>query len=194
MDYYLYDGVYYRPFGGSYYVCRPPFGVSFVPSVSASALSILHFAFFASVANGYNTINENAAIITEQNAVIAQNNATIASQNEALALNSNRAARSYNLANRLGLVQSYASAQTEYFYDDGVFFVKSADGRYLTIVPPAGALVRELPDDYDEITIEDNIYYKVDDTVYRATVVDGSLYFEVLGQLTGELAARYRLN
>ena len=138
-------------------------------------------------------INENAQTIASQNATIAANNATIARQNEAIALNSERAAKSYKEADRLGLVQSYADAGMEYFYQDGVFFTKDRDGKYVTIVPPAGALVKELPDDYDVITLGDEEYYKVDDTVYKLSIIDGTPYFEVLGQLTGSLAQKYDL-
>ena len=63
----------------------------------------------------------------------------------------------------------------------------------MTIVPPAGALVQELPDDYDVITIDGEEYYKVDETVYKLTIIDGSPYFEVLGQLTGDLVQKYDL-
>ena len=63
----------------------------------------------------------------------------------------------------------------------------------MTIVPPAGALITELPDDYRIVTLGGDEYYAVDDTVYRTTVIDGSVYFEVLGQMTGELAAQYEV-
>ncbi|MBQ9477686.1 MAG: hypothetical protein IJU63_07890 [Bacteroidales bacterium] len=191
IEYYLWDNVYYRMYGNSYYICRPPVGVVFAPDLYEMELAACRFAYYNNVYQTYRTINDNAAIITEQNRIIAQNNATIAAQNAQIALNATKAQASYNKANELGLVQKYADAQVEYFYDDGVFFVKNQDGKYEVIVPPAGALVPELPDDYDTITIGDNEYFKVDDTVFRLTVVDGSAYFEVLGQLTGELAALY---
>jgi hypothetical protein len=61
-----------------------------------------------------------------------------------------------------------------------------ANGRYTVIIPPAGALVETLPEDYDIVVLADgNEYYKVDDTVYRVTIVEGKPYFEVLGQLIG---------
>ena len=41
-----------------------------------------------------------------------------------------------SLASQLGLVQSYADASVNYYYQDGSYYV---------IVPPAGALVEELP-------------------------------------------------
>ncbi|MBQ4192416.1 MAG: hypothetical protein II647_03515, partial [Bacteroidales bacterium] len=84
---------------------------------------------------------------------------------------------------RLGLFQSYANANQQYYYDDGIFFIEGANGQYQTIVPPAGALIAELPDDYEIITLDGVEYYKVDDTVYRTVVVDGKALFEVLGQL-----------
>jgi hypothetical protein len=59
-----------------------------------------------------------------------------------------------------------------------------ANGQYSVIVPPAGALVETLPEDFDMVTLADgNEYYKVDDTVYKITINDGKPYFEVLGQL-----------
>ena len=191
VPYYLLDGIYYRHYGGYYYVCRPPFGVFFDPVLDNLAYTVCRFSYYYDVYNTYRTINENAQTIASQNATIAANNATIARQNADIALHTERAAQSYKEADRLGLVQSYADASVEYFYEDGVFFIKDKNGKYVTIVPPAGALVQELPDDYDTITLDGKEYYKVDDTVYRLTIIDGSPYFEVLGQLTGTLAQKY---
>lgn len=193
VPYYLLDGIYYRYYRGHYYVSRPPFGVLFDAVLDNILYSVCNFAYYYDVYNTYRTINENARTIASQNETIAANNATIARQNADIALNSERAAKSYKEADRLGLVQSYADAGMEYFYQDGVFFIKDKNGKYVTIVPPAGALVRELPDDYDTITLDGEEYYKVDDTVYKLSIIDGSPYFEVLGQLTGPLAQRYDL-
>lgn len=193
VPYYLLDGIYYRYYGGYYYVSRPPIGIIVDAVLDNILYTACNFAYYYDVANTYRTINENAQTIASQNATIAANNATIAQQNADIALNSDRAAKSFQEADRLGLVQSYADAGVEYFYQDGVFFIKDKDGKYVTIVPPAGALVNELPDDYDTITLDGEEYYKVDDTVYRLTIIDGSPYFEVLGQLTGSLAQKYDL-
>ena len=201
VPYYIVDNVYYRYYGGSYYVCRPPFGVVFTPTVSLVD-AICSFAFYADAYYTFSTVNENANLITEQNRIIAENNATIAAQNATIAqqnaagassLNSHLATESSRLADRLGLVQSYASVSDSYYYDDGIFFTKNKSGEYVTIVPPAGALITELPDDYRIVTLGGDEYYAVDDTVYRTTVIDGSVYFEVLGQMTGELAAQYEV-
>lgn len=191
VPYYILDGIYYRYHGGHYYISRPPFGVFFDPVLDNLVYNACRFSYYYDVYNTYRTINENAQTIASQNATIAANNATIARQNADIALNTERAAKSYKEADRLGLVQSYADAGVEYFYDDGVFFTKNSDGKYVTIVPPAGALVQELPDDYETITLDGDEYYKVDDTVYKLTIIDGTPYFEVLGQLTGTLAEKY---
>ena len=191
IPYYVLDGIYYRRYGTYYYVCRPPFGIVFDTVLDNLVYSVCNFAYYYDVYNTYRTINENAQTIASQNATIAANNATIAKQNADIALNTERATKSYKEADKLGLVQSYADAGVEYYYEDGVFFIKDKDGKYVTIVPPAGALVQELPDDYDTITLNGDEYYKVDDTVYKITIIDGSPYFEVLGQLTGELAEKY---
>ena len=72
-----------------------------------------------------------------------------------------------------------------------MIYIVNSNGQYEVIVPPAGALVEELPDDYDTITLDGVDYYKVDDTVYRTTLVDGKPYLEVLGQMFGKLAEKY---
>lgn len=83
----------------------------------------------------------------------------------------------------LSLSHSYISADTEYYYQDGVFYIIDAYGQYITIIPPTGALVEYLPDDYVRFTRGGETYFRVDDTVYALTVVDGNPYFEVLGQM-----------
>ncbi len=84
----------------------------------------------------------------------------------------------------LNLVRNYAAAGTEYFYNDGVFYVRTSDGDYKVIVPPAGAMVDYLPEDFEEFEFNGETYYKVDDTVYGMTISeDGRACFEVLGQL-----------
>lgn len=184
ITYYCYNDIWYRPYGGYYVVCRPPYGISLAADIiSDIAWTAVRLSYYNTVANTYSQINENNAYIAEQNAIIAQNNATIAAQNAAIAQNQQLAQVSYALANELGLIQSYAAANSEYFYQDGVFYSKDAAGQYKVIVPPAGALVESLPDDYDMVTLKDgNEYYKVDDTVYKVTITEGKPYFEVLGQ------------
>ena len=87
-------------------------------------------------------------------------------------------------AKSLNLIRNYAAAGTEYFYNDGVFYIKGDDGEYVVIVPPAGAIVDALPEDYEEFEFEGKTYYKVDDTVYQMIVTEeGKACFEVLGQL-----------
>ena len=181
-DYYYYNDIWYSYHHGRYWICRPPWGYVFSPLADA-VYTACTFAYYFDRIHYYDTINENASTIVAQNETIAANNAVIASQNETIARNAALAEASGDLAKTLGLVQSYASADTEYFYNDGVFYVKSADGQYTVIVPPAGALVETLPDDYETIELGGQTYFKVDDTIYRTAVVDGKAMFEVLGQL-----------
>lgn len=156
ITYYCYNDIWYRPYGTYYVVCRPPYGTSLAANLIAD------MAWTAVNISYYNTV-------AQQNAQIAQGQQL--------------ATASYALANSLGLVQSYAAAGSDYFYQDGVFYVKDASGQYKTIVPPAGALVESLPEDYDMVTLSDGKeYYKVDDTIYQVTVSDGKPFFEVLGQ------------
>ena len=70
-----------------------------------------------------------------------------------------------------------------YYYQNGVFYVLDADGQYRVILPPAGAIVEELPDDMKKIRLDGEVYYQVDDTIYQQVKIDGLKYYEVLGQL-----------
>ena len=185
--YYFYDNIYYRPWGDYYVVCRPPYGVYFHPTLLDVALHAVNFAYYCDMYRRWDTIDDNWETINRQNEIIAANNATIASQNAAIAgkaASQNAVAgEAYQLAARLGLVQSYADASVEYYYDDGVFFVLDSNGEYKVIVPPAGAIVETLPDDFEEVSLQGNDYYKVDDTIYRTIILEGKAFFEVLGQM-----------
>ena len=184
VTYYCYNDIWYRPYGGYYVVCRPPFGTLLAAElISDMAWTAVRLSYYHTVANTYSRINENNEYIARQNEIIARNNELIAAQNQTIAMNGQMALAAYSLADELGLVQSYADAGSSYFYQDGVFYSKGADGEYRVIVPPSGALVESLPDDYEMVTLNGDEYYKVDDTVYRVTISEGKPYFEVLGQL-----------
>ena len=184
VTYYCYNDIWYRPYGGYYVVCRPPFGTVLAADLIADiAWTAVRISYYNTVADTYRKINENNEYIARQNEVIAQNNALIAAQNQMIAMNQQLAAQASRLADELGLVQSYAAADSAYFYQDGVFYVQDKNGEYKVIIPPAGALVEALPEDFDMVTLNGEEYYKVDDTVYRVIVSEGKPYFEVLGQL-----------
>ena len=191
VDYYLYKNVYYRRYGNSYVVCRPPIGIVIDLGRHDIHFSRVHFAYYFDVYRPFDVVDRNYRIILEQNREIARNNAVLARQNQALALNSSRALSSYDIARALGLIQSFAGIDKDYFYQDGVFYTVKRNGRFEVIVPPAGALVDELPDDYDIIVLNGVEYYKVDDTVYRLVLIDGIPCLEVLGQMYGSMAHRY---
>ena len=193
VDYYFYNNVYYRPYHGHYIVCRPPFGVTVRASLADIAFATVNFAYYSNVYRAYRAIDANNRYIDQQNRIIAQNNATIMAQNREIAMNPNAATSSYEIANRLGLVQSYAYADKNYYYDDGVFYIINDYGEYQVIVPPAGALVQKLPEDYDTLVLNNNQYYRVDDTVYRLTLVQGTPFLEVLGQMYGNMARTYNI-
>ena len=190
-DYYYYNNVYYIRYGNWYVITRPPFGIMIDIALRDLAFASVRFSYYHNVYRTFDIVDSNYRTILEQNREIARNNALLARQNSALALNSNRALSAYEIASALGLVQSFANINTEYFYEDGVFYVATKKNRYEVIVPPAGALVNELPDDYDTIVLNGVEYYKVDDTVYRLVLVDGIPALEVLGQMYGDMARKY---
>jgi len=193
IDYYVYNGVYYRPYGSGYVICRPPFGTPLEAAIDRAIFRAVRFAYYCDTYRTYNAVFDYYNAIARQNLIIAQHNARQAATYANYALNSTRALTAYELANKLGLVQSYAYAGSDYFYQDGVFYTVSASGAYSTIVPPAGALVTSLPDDYEIIVMNGIEYYMVDNTVYRTTVFAGEPYLEVLGQMYGSLYNQYNI-
>ena len=192
IDYYFYDGIYYRPWRGVYVVCRPPFGTRLERAIDAAIFRAVTFSYYCDAYRVFSTRFDNYNTILEQNRIIAQNNAIIAAQNANYALNSSRALTAYELANKLGLVQSYAYANSNYYYQDGVFYINQG-GQYTTIIPPAGALVTSLPDDYETIVLNGVEYYMVDNTVYRTMLFNSQPYLEVLGQMYGNLYNQYSI-
>ena len=193
IDYYYYNGIYYRPYGGAYVVCRPPFGTPLEVAIDRALFHAIRFAYYCDTYRTYSRTFDYYNVIARQNLIIAQQNARLIAQQKSYAINANRALSAYELANRLGLVQSYAYANSEYFYQDGVFYTLSASGTVSTIVPPAGALVTSLPDDYEIIVMDGIEYYMVDNTVYRTTLFEGVPYLEVLGQMYGSLYTQYNV-
>lgn len=104
-----------------------------------------------------------------------------------------RAERAARLATRYSIVvnrnytpRTYATIvetvrdDINYYYNEGVFYIIGADGDYYVIEPPIGALVEAIPTDYETVIIDDEVFYQVDDTLYRLTIIDGIPYFEVV--------------
>lgn len=74
-------------------------------------------------------------------------------------------------------------ASVPYFYDRGVFYIERRADYYETVVPPIGAIVPEIPDDYTIVVIDGYEYYQVDRTLYKFIDYNGQPAFEVVGQL-----------
>ena len=164
-------------------IVRPSYGAIIAANIAADmAWTAVNIAYFNTVARTYDQIDDNYATINQQNQIIAQNNSVIVQQNKAIAENQELAQQAYSLANKLGLVQNFADANVQYLYQDGVFYTQAANGEYVVIVPPAGALVESLPEDFETVVLNGNEYYKVDNTIYSVAIVDGKAYFEVIGQ------------
>ena len=66
-----------------------------------------------------------------------------------------------------------------YYYDDGTFYLPY-NNNYQVVAPPIGARVAELPSNYEEIILDNTLYYKVDNVYYKAVVVSGYIWYEVV--------------
>ena len=160
INYYYYDGIYYRPYLlGGYYVCRPPRG-------TAIAQTMLNVALTAIAINTIRDEIQRAQRAAALSTVYANNNTNYVVRTRDDYYNT-------NLVNQAG---------QDYYYQDGVFYILK-NGQYYVIEAPIGALVTEIPSDYDEIELDGRTYYQGEDTLYKATVIDGALYFEVVCNL-----------
>ena len=160
LDYYFYDGIYYRPYAlGGYYVCRPPRGTTI-------ASTLLNVALTAITINTIRNEIERAQRAAELSRVYS-------TRNKGYVVRTSDDYYTGNIA---------AQLNQEYYYQDGVFYILH-NGQYYVIEAPIGALVTEIPADYDEIELDGKTYYLVEDTIYKTTVIDGALYFEVVCNL-----------
>lgn len=183
IPYYVLDDIYYRYFDDGYYVSRPPYGVGFAEINREEAPYVCSFAYYTDSYYEFGTNNEFADAITKNNAFTVAANVTNA-KDKGMTLDAYTALKACRLADDLGLVQSFGDLATDYYYTDGVFYTLSSDGRYYTVVPPAGALVYSLPDDSRMLMLNGEEYFAVDETVYRSANVAGQDCFEVIGQMT----------
>ena len=160
LDYYFYDGIYYRPYRlGGYYVCRPPRGTAF-------ASTMFNVALNAILINNIRNEIERAQRAAELSRIYSTRNA-------GYVVRTSDDYYTTNIANQLN---------QEYYYQDGVFYILQ-NGQYYVIEAPIGALVTQIPADYDEIELDGKTYYLVENTLYKTTVIDGALYFEVVSNL-----------
>ena len=155
-DYYFYDGIYYRPYwDGGYYVCRPPLGTRIATAMFDMALTAITI----------NTIRNEI----ERARLAAELSSIYAAQNANYTLRTSDDYYNTNLVNQAG---------QNYYYQDGVFYTL-ANGEYAVIEAPIGAIVDEIPEDYDEIEMGGKTYYQVEDVLYKPTIIGGKLRFEV---------------
>ena len=155
-DYYYYDGIYYRPYwDGGYYICRPPLGTRIAATLFDVAMTTI----------AINTIRNEI----ERARAAAELSSYYAAQNANYVVRTSDDYYNANLVNQAG---------QNYYYQDGVFYTLK-DGEYCVIEAPIGALVDEIPEDYDEIELGGKTYYQVEDTLFKPTIIDGKLRFEV---------------
>ena len=155
-DYYYYDGIYYRPYwDGGYYICRPPLGTRIASTLFDVAMTTI----------AINTIRNEI----ERARLAAELSGYYAARNANYTLRTSDDYYNTNLVNQAG---------QDYYYQDGVFYTLQ-NGEYRVIEAPIGALVEEIPEDYDEIELGGKIYYQVEDTLFKPTIINGKLNFEV---------------
>ena len=91
--------------------------------------------------------------------------------------------------NLFGIIPApvWFSPNARYIYNDcycwdGVFY--RLRGRYYHVIePPIGALIPQIPADYEIVMMNGSTCYRVEDTLYQMVVLDGRIWFEVIANL-----------
>lgn len=157
--YYYYDGIYYRRYIlGGYIVCRPPRGL-------VIANDMLNVALTVATINAYRDAAQKVREAEELAGYYAAMNADYKARESGVYVT--------NVADQVN---------QDYYYDDGVFYIIK-NGKYEVIDAPIGALVEQLPEDYEEIELGGETLYQVEDVLYRITIIDGQPMFEVVCNL-----------
>ncbi len=86
--------------------------------------------------------------------------------------------RGFRVAALTGTLVRLSVRGTPYVYSEGVFY-KEVNNEYELVAPPEGAVVEELPEEVEEVLLEDMTAYELYDTLYAKTD-EG---YEVMGTL-----------
>lgn len=86
--------------------------------------------------------------------------------------------RGFRVARLTGRIVRLSLRNNAYVFSEGIFY-KEVDNQYEVVEAPKGAVLDELPEDVEEMILDDITAYELYDTLYTKTE-DG---YEVLGQL-----------
>ena len=76
---------------------------------------------------------------------------------------------------------SWWFANRRYYYWGGVYYdYDDEDDTYVVVEAPDEAIVPDLPEDAELVTIGSDIYYKVGDLLYKPVMVDGETRYKVV--------------
>jgi len=81
------------------------------------------------------------------------------------------------------IIAAQAAKDAQYYYGDGIYYRTRDNGEYEVIDAPTGALVSQLPEDFEEVTLNGKSYYQVEDVLYKVVIIDGHPFFEVVAVL-----------
>ncbi len=86
--------------------------------------------------------------------------------------------RGFRVAALTGTLVRLSVRGTPYVYSEGVFY-REVNNEYELVAPPEGAVIEELPEEVEEVLLEDMTAYELYDTLYAKTE-EG---YEVIGTL-----------
>lgn len=82
----------------------------------------------------------------------------------------------------ISIRDSRGNIKNYYTNNDGVYYQKQGN-EYKVIAPPVGAIVEELPYGTEEMILNGETYYKVDETLYQYIYDNNKGYYQVVGKM-----------
>ena len=73
-------------------------------------------------------------------------------------------------------------SSTTFFYTNGIFYKETSAG-YQVVSPPAGAKVKELPINAEQVSIEGELFYEHNSTLYKKVETVNGFVYQVSGEI-----------
>ncbi|MUU78639.1 DUF6515 family protein [Winogradskyella endarachnes] len=205
IPYSYYGGVYYRYYGGQYIIVTPPVGmqVNTLPVEFDKILvdkTLYYYAdgvFYLPIDKQYEIVDApiDAIIysLPKETQKVSIDNVTYYSYNKTLYLKiQTQGGRAYKVMgtapeNAVSQPEQYTTIEvddTTYYFSEGVFYIL-LDGQYKIVGPPKNAIVWDLPQNLQELVIDDKTLYAYKNVLYSKVETDANdTAYKIIGELS----------
>ncbi|WP_273444889.1 DUF6515 family protein [Neolewinella agarilytica] len=68
-----------------------------------------------------------------------------------------------------------------YYLYQGIYYLPVGSDVYEVVDAPVGAIIDRLPDDYETVELDGKVYYRLNETYYKAVLeANGNVVYEVI--------------